>query len=241
MSGRIPDRFVRVPVNYQDWEYLTYLHWSYDPAVVQALMPAGLTVQQWDGLTWVGVIPFQMARVRGPLQLPVPGWSAFPELNVRVYVRTSDGRDGIWFLSLAVPRLSFVAAARTLGLPYQRSVAALRVDGVNWDYRFGTPHRRHLSNDEWFRASVEVGEPLGETARTGLIDSLTGRWTVFHQRARRMWGTPVYHEPWPLRTATVTGQFTAPLRWAGLPEPHEEPLVHAAHVVHTRVGVPRQV
>ena len=74
MSGRIPDRFVRFPVNFQDWEYLTFLHWAYDPAVVQALVPAGLTVQQWDGLTWVGITPFQMARVRAPLHIPIPGW-----------------------------------------------------------------------------------------------------------------------------------------------------------------------
>ena len=95
MSGRIADRLVRLPVNFQNWEYLTFLHWSYEPSVVQALIPEGLTVQDWEGQTWVGITPFQLARVRGPVRVPIPGWQAFPELNVRAYVRTEDGRDGI--------------------------------------------------------------------------------------------------------------------------------------------------
>lgn len=242
MSGRIPDHFVRLPLSFQDWQYLTFLHWAYDPAIVQALVPPELTVQQWDGLTWVGISPFQMARVRAPLRAPVPGWGEFPELNVRAYVRTQDGRDGIWFLGMVVPQLSFIAAARSLGLPYQRSASTVFVDGSFWEYQFGTPHPFQLSgNDNWFQASVVVGEQLAVTDRSQLVDSLTGRWTAFHQRAGLLWGTPVYHEPWPLHTATLTGHLTAPLRWAGLPEPSEEPLVHAASGVHTRLGIPRRV
>ena len=122
MSGRIPDRYVRLPVNFQTWQYLTFLHWAYDPATVQTLVPKELTVQQWDGVTWVGITPFRMTHVRGPGRVPIPGWRAFPELNIRTYVRTPDGRDGIWFLGLFVPRQSFVAAARSIGLPYQRPI-----------------------------------------------------------------------------------------------------------------------
>ncbi len=242
MSGRIPDQSVRLPVNFQNWEYLTFLHWSYEPSVVQALVPERLRVQEWDGQTWIGLTPFQMARVRAPLRVPIPGWGAFPELNVRAYVRTEDGRDGIWFLGMVVPRLSFVAAARSLGLPYQRSASTVTVDEDSWEYRFGTPHPfRLLAEDNWFHAAVTVEEPLKESQRTQLVDSVTGRWTAFHRRAGQLWGTPVAHEPWPLRTATATGDLTAPLRWVGLPEPADGPLVHAASVVHTRLGPPRRV
>src|SRR5699024_3908215 len=132
-------RYVRFPVNLQTWKFLTFLHWAYDPATVQALVPNDLTVQQWDGRTWVGITPFRMADVRVPGLPPLPGWNAFPELNLRTYVRTEAGRDGIWFLSLLVPRLSFVAAARSIGLPYQRSESEVSVDGMRWDYRFGVP------------------------------------------------------------------------------------------------------
>ena len=241
MSGRIPDHYVRFPVNFQTWQHLTFLHWAYEPATIQALVPKELTVQQWDGVTWVGITPFCMTRVRGPLRMPIPGWEAFPELNIRTYVRTADGHDGIWFLGLFVPRLSFVIAARSIGLPYQRSGAAIEVDGAQWEYRFGTPHPIRLSDDDWFSASVEVGERLAETQRTALVESITGRWTAFHRRAGIMWGTPVFHEAWELYAASATGNLTAPLRWAGLPEPDGEPVVHASYRVHSRLGLPRRV
>lgn len=240
MSGRIPDRFVRFPVNFQTWKYLTFLHWAYDPATIQALVPKELTVQQWDGKTWVGITPFRMTDVRLPGLPALPSWRSFPELNIRTYVRTADGPDGIWFLGLLVPLLSFSAAARSIGLPYQRSSSQISVDGSHWKYRFDTPHPRQLTHHDWFTASVEVGEPLAEADRTPWLESVTGRWTAFHQRAGILWGTPVYHEPWELYAASGVGNLTAPLRWAGLPEPEDEPVVHASYTVHSRLGLPRR-
>src|SRR5699024_5481129 len=102
--------------------------------------------------------------VRAPLRVPIPGWGTFPELNVRAYVRTDDGHDGIWFLGMVVPRLSFVAAAGSLGLPYQRSASSMSVDVSRWQHRFGTPHPWRLRDDVWFQASVTVGEPLLDAA-----------------------------------------------------------------------------
>lgn len=106
---------------------------------------------------------------------------------MRVYVRDHTGRDGIWFLTMLVPRVSFQAALRSIGLPYHRSDCATRVDGRPWDYRFGER-------------------------------------------------TPVHHQQWPLHEATVIGELTAPLRRTGLPEPRQPPMVHAAPVVHARLG-----
>jgi uncharacterized protein len=239
MSGRTPDHPVRFPVNVQAWEDLTFLHWSYDVATVQSLVPEKLTVQQWDGRTWVGITPFRMVGVRPPGLPPPPGWGAFPELNVRAYVRTQDGRDGIWFLGMVVPRLSFIVALRCLGLPYEHSQSSVTVDDSHWDYRFGTPHRIHSRPDDWFQAAVDLGRPLDATERTPWVESITGRWSAFHRRGRVLWRTPVAHEPWVLHAATATGRLDAPLRWAGLPAPAHDPLVHAAPAVHARIGVPR--
>src|SRR5699024_9892280 len=83
------------------------------------------------------------------------------------------------------------------------------------------------------------GERLTEAQRTPLLESLAGRWTAFHRRAGVMWGTPVYHDPWELYAASAVGDLTAPLRWAGLPDPESEPVVHASYGVHARLGLPR--
>jgi uncharacterized protein len=239
MSGRTPDHPVRLPVNFQAWEHLTFLHWPYDVATVQSLVPDQLTVQQWEGRTWVGITPFRMVGVRPPGLPPPPGWGAFPELNVRAYVRTQDGRDGIWFLGMVVPRRSFIAALRSLGLPYEHSRSSVSADGTRWVYRFDAPHRFRVRPDGRFRAVVDVGRKLEAAECTPLVESLTGRWSAFHRRGRLLWRTPVAHEPWPLHAATATGSLAAPLRWAGLPPPTHGPLVHAAPAVHVRIGVPR--
>lgn len=239
MSGRLPDHDVSLPVNLQTWQHLTFLHWPYAVATVQRLVPGGLRVQEWDGVTWVGITPFQVVDVRVPGLPPPPGWRAFPELNVRAYVQSEDGRDGIWFLTMLVPRVSFAAALRTIGLPYEVSASEVRVDGWRWSYRFGRPAMLRPPADGWFTAHVAVGAPLPEADRSPLVDSLTGRWWAFHRRAGLLWRTPVHHEPWPLRAATASGHLTAPLRWAGLPEPEGAPVVHAAPAVHTRLGTLR--
>ena len=59
------------------WDRLTFLHWRYDADVVQRLLPAGLTVETFDGSAWVGLVPFDDAGVAaaGPtaaLALPLP-------------------------------------------------------------------------------------------------------------------------------------------------------------------------
>ena len=102
----------------QRWERLTFLHWPYDPAVVQRLLPPGLTVDTFDGVAWVGLVPFFM-RVHTPGDRGVPWVSNFCETNVRTYARDREGRAGIWFLSLDAARLGAVAVARaSYQLPY---------------------------------------------------------------------------------------------------------------------------
>ena len=53
------------PIMRQRWERLTFLHWSFDPAQVQQLLPAGLQVETFDGAAWVGLVPFFMRVATG--------------------------------------------------------------------------------------------------------------------------------------------------------------------------------
>lgn len=205
------------------------------------MVPRDLRVQEWDGATWVGITPFRMANVRLPGLPPPPGWGEFPELNVRAYVRGPDGRDGTWFLGMAVPRVSFLAPMRALGLPYVRSRSEVCVDGSRWSYRFDPPRRLGMERGARFDAVVDVGDEIPKSERTPLLDSITGRWSGYHRRAGVLLRTPIAHEPWPLRTAVAHGELTAPLLWSGLPEPGGQALVHAAPVVHTSLGPPRPV
>ncbi len=80
------------------WEQVTFIHWRFDPEVVQRLLPSGLTVETFDGSAWVGLVPFYM-RVALPRSRSVPWLSRFAETNVRTYVRSADGTSGVWFLA----------------------------------------------------------------------------------------------------------------------------------------------
>jgi uncharacterized protein YqjF (DUF2071 family) len=98
----VPDRPVTRPVMLQGWYNLTSIHWRHDPVVVQALLPAGFTVDTFDGSARVGPSPFHMQRIRLPFGprggLAAGRFSTLPETNVRTYIRDRNGRRAVWFL-----------------------------------------------------------------------------------------------------------------------------------------------
>src|SRR5690606_562879 len=95
----------------QSWLDLLFAHWPVPAAVVRKLVPPGLGIDEFQGTTWVGVVPFRMAGVMRRPFPDVPWISAFLELNLRLYVER-DGRPGVWFLSLDAGNPLAVWAAR---------------------------------------------------------------------------------------------------------------------------------
>jgi uncharacterized protein YqjF (DUF2071 family) len=83
----------------QNWHDLLFAHWPIKSEILRPLVPAELPLDEYDGQCWVGVVPFRMSGVRLRATPAMPGLSAFPELNVRTYVRVQD-RPGVYFFSL---------------------------------------------------------------------------------------------------------------------------------------------
>ena len=105
-------RPTRRPVMRQSWDDLFFLHWEYAAEAIQSRLPAGLTVDTFEGKAYLGVVGFRMNAVR-PLGLPALPWlSYFNELNVRTYVRDASGEPGVWFFSLDCDRAPAVVIAR---------------------------------------------------------------------------------------------------------------------------------
>ncbi|HLS74387.1 MAG TPA: DUF2071 domain-containing protein [Actinomycetaceae bacterium] len=228
-------------VNLQGWHDLTFLHWSYPPAVIQALLPAQLRAETAEGRAWVGITPFRMHGVRPVGLPPAPHLSTFPEVNCRTYVRHRNGTRGIWFFSLDTPRLWIIAALRVLGLPYMWSAMTMTVD----DRRPGAARhatyradRRVPGSPGALAADIEVGRPIDYP--DSLTVFLTARWWAYAARAGRLWQVPADHPDWPLHEArAVVSDAGGLLAAAGLPTPDHSPLVHFSPGVRTRLGLPR--
>jgi uncharacterized protein len=222
------------PVMVHRWARISFLHWRYEAAEVQRLVPEELQVEEFDGSAWVGLTPFLLS-LRPPGLPFLPRLTDVPEMNVRTYVRAADGSSGIWFFSLDIARLSAVAGARlTYRLPYYWSRFLVRAGDRLCAYRCTriSPGPPAVTDVE-----VEVGDSVGEGAR--LAEFLTARWRLYTRFGRAIWQGPVQHPPWPLRDARVGRWRAGHLAAAGLRPPVEDPIVHWSRGVEVKVGAPR--
>ncbi len=230
-----PPHRVRRPVMHMTWSTLTFLHWAYPPGTVQRLLPSGLEVERYDGLAWVGLVPFRMT-VSWPGVPALPWLSVFPETNVRTYARGPGGRTGIWFLSLDASRLPAVLAARGgWGLPY--FWARMRVARVGDTVRYASV-RRWPGPRAQLAAEVRVGDPIPAEDLGALDHFLTARFALWAHHGGRLWLSRAEHPAWPLRRASVTRLDGTLISASGLPPPTSDPLVHYADGVPVRVARP---
>lgn len=185
-----------------DWEDLLFLHWRVERAALQRLVPADVEVEEFDGSAWLGVVPFRMARTRVRWLPPLPGTAAFPELNVRTYVR-HGGRAGVWFFSLdAASRLAVAGARATFGLPYLHArMACERRDGR---VCYTSERRDRRAPPARFAASWRSAGAFAAGAAGSLQQFLSERYCLFvadcSGRIRR---GDIAHAPWQLAPADV--------------------------------------
>lgn len=111
----------RVRVMHMRWRDLAFFHWPIDAEPLRQRLPPAIRLDTFGGQAWIGVTPFQMTAVRPAFIPPLPGISAFPEINVRTYV-ISNGVPGIWFFALDAAQALAVRAARlAFNLPYHHA------------------------------------------------------------------------------------------------------------------------
>ena len=232
-----PSHPVRRAVFTQHWGDLTMLHWPVAPEVVAPLLPAGTEPDVLDGVTYVGLVPFVMSRVRILGTPPLPYLSRFAETNVRLYAfDPASGRRGVVFRSLEAARLLPVVAAKaSYRLPYLWAQMSVRhgPDTVSYQTRRRWPGPRGAGGT----VRVRKGPPFAAdelalflTARWGLFSSWYGGRTAF---------APVDHGAWPLHHAELLDLDDDLVVAAGLPAPHGEPHVLWTPGVRVRIGRPR--
>jgi len=194
------------------WLNLAFLHWRVPAEALEHHLPAGLTLETFDGSAWLGVVPFEMADVRARGLPRVPGIHRFLELNLRTYV-TDGVRPGVWFFSLDCENPLAVRGARTaFHLPYFDARMGSRQRGDLLEYR---SERTHLGQAP-ARFRGEYG-PVGEafTSTPGTLEHwLTERYCLYSasrpgrcrsaqdaSKSGRVFRGEIRHQPWSLQAA----------------------------------------
>lgn len=214
------------PILTQKWEHLFFFHWKYDPAEIQKRLPEGLFVDTFNGEAFLSIIGFRMSDIR-LLGLPaIPKLSALNELNVRTYVRTADGKPGIYFFSLDCDHwLAVKIAQLSFGLSYKH--AKIKFEAESCQLACLRANTTSQANFAW-----EPEGPLRH-ATPGTIDFfLLERYIFFTERKNQIWMGQVYHPPYAFTSAIVHQWSEAPFQWNQLLPTHAAP-----HLVHACRGV----
>lgn len=128
------------------WKNLLNLTYKVPPELLEPYCPDALELEREDGHGFVSVVGFDFTetRVRG---IPFPGYTTFPELNLRFYVRY-EGERGVVFIREFVPKRMVAWLARLLyDEPYSYAPMTtsqeLRDDGRTWSLEIERGGRKH--------------------------------------------------------------------------------------------------
>jgi len=212
---------------FQTWSELLFLHWQVDPEELQKTLPPGLFIDTRDSSAWLGVVPFQMRRIRPAGLCAVPWLSYFLEMNVRTYVHDEQGRPGVWFYSLDTNRWPAYKIARTVfKLPYFNATMGTGHEENGWiNYRC---RRKGSSGEAEFRYRPLSGGNTKEAETGSLEFFLLERYLLFSHdpRSGRLFSGQVHHRPYRYGPVDVSEFSSLPITWNGLPDCHGHP-VHA--------------
>jgi uncharacterized protein YqjF (DUF2071 family) len=211
----------------QTWHDLLFAHWPVDGEVLREKIPDGLELDEFAGQAWLGIVPFQMTNV-APRGVPALPWiSAFPELNVRTYVR-AGGVPGVYFFSLDAANPIAVGVARTaVHLPYYSAAMTIEheEDWVLYESRRTSSSAPSAEFAGRYRPASEPRPPARGTREY----FLTERYCLFTvDKSGRASRLDIHHPPWPLQTAEATITINTMAKASGIELPPTAPLLHFA-------------
>src|SRR5215211_2249224 len=188
-----------LPIMYQSWGDLLFMHWPVSVESLRPLIPEPLAIDTHDGTAWIGITPFTMWGIR-PVFAPVlPRLSESHELNVRTYVHL-DGVPGVWFFSLDASNTIAVLGARlAFHLPYFGARMSLEQRERTMYFTSRRTHPQAAPAE--FEAVWTVGKRLPRSAPGSLEFFLTERYCLYSARGDALYRARIFHRPWPLHGA----------------------------------------
>lgn len=182
------------------WCDLVLVTFPVPDELAMPLVPPGCEPDRWEGRCHVSLVALRMERVR-VRGLAVPGLTAYPQVNLRLYVR-HDGRAAVRFVQELVPSRLLAAGARWLyGEPFRagriRATVTPQDSAATVTYEFGFDRPR-------WRLAVHGDAPAGIPDPASFAHWITERTRGCRaDRAGRLRTFDVAHPPWAVRPVTA--------------------------------------
>ena len=209
----------------QSWHDLLFAHWPIDAAAVRARVPGAFEIDLFEHRAWMGIVPFRMTNV-APRGVPALPWiSAFPELNVRTYVRVGE-RTGVYFFSLDAGNPVAAATARALvRLPYfTASMECVERDG--W-VAYRSDREKPDGAAARFAGRYRPCGPASQPVPGTLEYFLTERYCLFTtDRSGTPFTLDIHHPPWALQPAEAHIEVNTMADANGFRLADTKPLLH---------------
>jgi uncharacterized protein len=196
-----------------DWRDLVMLNYQVDPDLLRKHIPAGTTLDAFNGKAFISLVGFRFGNTKMFGSLPIPFHTDFDEVNLRFYVRRGyedEERRGVVFIAEIVAKLAISTIAR---LAYNENYVCLpmrhRIAGdsskrsVEYAWKFG---------GKWCSLSASVsGEPVHP--QHGSVEQFITEhfWGYSAQPNGGSLEYHVEHVPWRVWTST-TAQFEGDVR-----------------------------
>ena len=215
----------------QTWSDLLFAHYPIKFEVLRKLVPEALHLDSYNGVCWIGVVPFRMSGIRLRGLPPIPGTDQFPELNVRTYV-TLDGKPGVYFFSLDAANWLAVQGAKTLyHLPYWYADMEIKNSGTNIEFKSKRLHDHEIELACSYRP---ISQPFQAT-KGSFEEWLVERYCFYTLNSS---GVPlrcdILHEPWTLQQAEAEFSTNSILSKQGIDVDSDSPILHFAKKIEVR-------
>ncbi len=234
----------------QSWNDLLFAHFAISPPELRRLVPEALTLDLYDGAAWLTITPFCISHMRPNGIPPLPGFSFFPQLNLRTYV-TLQGKPGLYYFSVDAANLSVVWLARMFfRMQYWHS--AIQVSGATIQSRPTDKRAIHFRSSRVHGPTSARGSarfdavytPEGDPWRPrprSLDAFLTERYCVYSSNRQRLYRTEVHHQPWVLQTVRAEVRANSMADPIGLALPLQPDLCHFSRSLKLLTWAPESI
>jgi uncharacterized protein len=189
-----------------EWRDLAMLNYEIDPAFLARYVPAGTSLDSFQGKTYVSLVGFRFCHTKLFGYLSVPLHADFDEVNLRFYVRRQQGGDvrrGVVFIAEVVPRRIISMTARLVyGENYRRAPMRHSIETLGSCRKIEFQWR---DGRDWCRLTADAEGPPALPNAGSLEQFITEHyWGYSAPRPGSSLEYHVSHIPWKVWAATRT-------------------------------------